>query len=220
MQQAVRLNARPGLTLIEVMIFFAILSIAMLGALSIYSRHVMGGRMTEQRRIAMIAAEEKLDELRSAIYKAVQSGATDPLGYVYSHTSPADNQFYGPLPANNALSRPCCFNVAGLTPVPGISVGTVTIINDETPDEAQFGLAYNGSFAPPLFGVDINGNRRYTDASSLSPFPMDINNNGTTTDNVVVDRFSLLPVVITIQWTGPYGRERIDVFSVLTADKQ
>jgi len=202
------------------MIFFVILSIAMMGAMSVYSRHVMGGRVTEQRRIATIAAEEKLDEIRSAIQDAVQAGVGEPLTHVYFHAAPTDNQFYGPTPPGTGNSRPCCFNVSGLTAVPGISIGTVTIINDETPDEAQFGLAFNGSGAPPLFGIDINGNRRYTDNAGVSPFPLDMNGNGVSTDNIVVDRFSMLPVVVTIQWMGPYGRERMDMFSILTADRQ
>jgi type II secretory pathway pseudopilin PulG len=212
-----------GLTLVEVMVFFAIVSIAMLGALSIYSRHVTGGRVTEQRRMASLAAEEKLDEIRSAISKAALTGNPDPLTYVYKHVAdgndPTGVLFYGPTPPSNARNRPCCFDIPNLPAVQGISVGTVTIINDETPDEAQFGLAYDGSASPPIFGVDLNGNRRYTDSANISPFPLDINNNGNTTDNVVVDKFSLLPVVITIQWMGPFGRERLDVFSVLSVDQ-
>jgi type II secretory pathway pseudopilin PulG len=212
-----------GMTLVEVMIFFAIVSIAMLGALSIYSRHVMGGRLSEQRRMASLAAEEKLDEMRSAVQKAVQSGNPDPLGYIYKHTAdgsdPLALNFYGPSPATNALSRPCCFNVANLPAVTGISVGTVTIINDETPDESQFGLAYDNSPTPGIFGVDINGNRRYTDSANLAPFPLDINGNGNTSDDVVIAGFTVLPVVITIQWMGPFGRERLDVFSVLSVDQ-
>jgi type II secretory pathway pseudopilin PulG len=198
-----------GLTLIEVMVFFAIVSIAMLGALSIYTRHVTGGRLTEQRRLASLAAEEKLDELRGLVDKQVQALNLDPLTPVY-------NQFATTPPATG-LTR-CCFNVPNLPSLPGRAAGTVTVINDETPDEAQFGLAYDGTATPPIFGVDINGNRRYTDSAGLPPFPIDLNQNGNTTDHIITSSFSLLPVVITIQWMGPFGRERLDVFTILSPD--
>jgi type II secretory pathway pseudopilin PulG len=216
-----------GLTLVEVMVFFAMVSIAMLGALSIYNRHITGGRLTEQRRMASLAAEEKLDEMRSAIADRLAKAPTgNALDYIFYHNAPAPHNldYYGYDPDNVGptvalgLNRPCCFDVPNLPPVPGIPSGVVTIITDETPDEAQFGWAYNGSALPPLFGVDLNGNRRYTDTTNLAPFPLDINGNGTTTDNLADRKFALMPVVITIQWMGPFGRERLDVFSILSAD--
>ena len=212
-------HRRAGLTLIEVIVFFSVVSIAMLGALSVYSRQQLGGRLTEQRRRAMLIAEEKMDEIRS---------------FISQNSLDAAFICYGPTPAADALTgtRRCCsfgFDGAGapiqnpvfadLPPIPGRQTVTVTIITSERPSEGAFGLNYNGTAAPTALRVDINGNGRYTDTTNIEPFPIDINNNGNTTDLVVTSGFCLLPVCITVQWLGPYGAmERVNVFAVLTND--
>ncbi len=115
------------------------------------------------------------------------------------------------------------------------AIGTVTIINDESPNERYFGYDYANQCALPPFGVDINfngtrsietgfglnGAAGYNDICPL-PFPLDINGNGSDGsagkpwDSNVVSNFVMLPVVITIQWQGVDGPRRFDVFSIIT----
>ncbi len=132
-------------------------------------------------------------------------------------------------------------NSEGIRPM-----GTVTFIFDETPNESEFGFWHgkprNESAADwqnrNPFGIDINGNRAYNDYCLENPpasppytstqdkirrqpypFPIDLNGDGDTDDEEVFENFIVLPVVITIQWQGPYGPERYDHFAMITVDK-
>lgn len=112
-----------------------------------------------------------------------------------------------------------------LTPLEGRPMGTITFITSEQPNESDFGNVYGQPnslasfnwYERNPFGVDINGNRSMSDAVP-APFPLDMNGDGDTTDLAITDGFQVLPVVITIQWEGPYGPERVDHFAVLTKE--
>src|SRR5437879_4842262 len=71
-------------TLLEIMIFMVVIAISMTATLSIYISQRLAQRSGEERRLASIAAEQKIDEIRNYI----QSGNT------------LDQAFtkYGPLP--------------------------------------------------------------------------------------------------------------------------
>ena len=125
--------------------------------------------------------------------------------------------------------------------IEGRPLGSVNIIFDETPDESTFGFLHGQQKAATgdwstsnPFGVDINGNRFFRDDAAkkdgaghysfVPPFPMDLNGDGVingldgTPDDPVFSNFRVLPVVITIQWTGPYGPERYDHFALITKE--
>lgn len=125
-----------------------------------------------------------------------------------------------------------------LAPLPGRPMGTMTVITSETPNEGDFGTYFGrpvDTAAPNWydrnpFGVDITGNRSYADPNP-SPFPLDINGDGDSgdtadgvhgpndkRDHVVVDGFHFLPAVVTIQWDGPFGPDRLDLFAVITKE--
>ncbi|MCZ7648053.1 MAG: prepilin-type N-terminal cleavage/methylation domain-containing protein [Planctomycetota bacterium] len=135
-----------------------------------------------------------------------------------------------------------------LDPIPGRPMGLITIITNEQPNEGDFGrllgLPANSSaskwYQRNPIGIDITGNRNYMD-STPNPFPMDINGDGDSNDtgyppdgyvngdvtkpsvidkrdDAVIDGFRFLPIVVTIQWTGPYGPERSDLFAVVTKE--
>lgn len=122
-----------------------------------------------------------------------------------------------------------------LAQLPGLPLGSVTIITSETPNEADFGRLYGTAASSTStnwyernpFGVDITGNRTYADALP-SPFPLDLNGDGDSNDtadagsdrrdDVVVDGFYYLPVVVTVIWASPYGPERMDVFGIISKE--
>lgn len=119
-----------------------------------------------------------------------------------------------------------------LDQITGRPLGTVTILTDEDPKERNYGnllgQATNTSstnwYQRNPFGVDINGDRQFdftatgANPAAILPFPLDLNGNGNTTDTNVYFGFKFVPVVVTVQWTGPIGPERVDVFSVLTSE--
>ena len=217
-----------GLSLIEVAIFISTVSVAMLATLSSYVRYLQMKTSTEQHRAAQIAAEEKFDEIRSFISRVRLGTAKDANGAtVPLNSNPLDAAFnlYGPTPAITGLQRPCCFSVPNLTPIGNAAVGTVTIINTETPDATQFGYAYDGTTAPKIFGVNLYQNT-YGDGGfpatlpPAAPFPLDLDGDGLTTNNNVTSNFSLLPVVVTVRWRAPDGSlQRLDLFSLLSAEQ-
>lgn len=112
-----------------------------------------------------------------------------------------------------------------LTPLESRPMGTVTFITSEKPNESDYGNLYGQPtsiasfnwYERNPFGADINGNRSMSDAIP-APFPLDLNGDGDTDDTAVTDGFQVLPVVVTIQWEGPYGPERVDHFAVLTKE--
>lgn len=250
---------RSGLSLLELLIFLAVMAIAMSAALSMYISSRMAQRIGEERRLASLVAEQKLDEIRNYIAKGHSlDQAFLYYGPISDVTTPANlesvNPYVAPLPNHNAppfhaYGGPgAWFDVPGLDPFFDTnpsdgsrslarSIGTVSIINDETPDERQFGYDY-GNGAPQLpFGVDINGNGSrliqtgfggagaagYNSSVPL-PFPLDLNGSGSNGGSVpwnhnVTNGFVLLPVVITIQWQGAAGPQRYDLFGLITPDQ-
>jgi hypothetical protein len=184
--------------------FVTVTAIASTAAMSVYISHTLAGRLTEQRSLALSAAMQTIDDMRGHV-------ATQSLETVFAE--------YGPLPPAAPLVWRARFDVLNLPRFQDRSVGTVTIINDETPNEADFGYNYSSPLLPPpVFGVDINGNGRLLD-SNPAPFPLDINEDGDTSDNVVINGFRVLPVVVTVQWLTPQGLQRVDVFAVLAKEK-
>jgi type II secretory pathway pseudopilin PulG len=223
-----RSEHKRGLTLIEVTIFITMVSVALLASLLTYVRYVQMKNLAEQERTALLAAEQKLDEIRTYISQVPIGTAKDASGQlVPMGTNPLDAAFnlYGPLPTSSAPSRPCCFSVSNLPAIGNASVGTVTIINSETPDATQFGYAYDGSGTPQVFCVNLYGNNYPeggfpTTIPPAPPFPLDLDGDGATTNANVTSGFSLLPVVVTIRWVGPDGRsQRLDLFSLLSNEK-
>lgn len=220
-----------GLSLIETIALLGVIIIAVSGALSIYASNQSAEQLSQERRLASYAAAQKIDEIRIFL----QAGNTLDQAFLN----------YGPLPIPTG-GPGATFDVPGLTaftdfdPADGNrpnprAVGTVTIINDEVPNEAMFGYDYANQSCLPPFGVDINsnGSRRietgfgsvgakgYNDAAPW-PFPMDLNVNGSNGtpafpwESNVLSGLVVLPVVITIQWQSGGSPRRYDVFTLIT----
>lgn len=226
-----RRNENHGLSLIEIMVFLSIVAVAITATISMYTRQTLAQRLTDERRIACLAAEQKLDEIR--IY--LQTGKSLDQAF----------QFYGPLPLPSG-GPGAKFDVPGLSaytdtdPKDGArsqprAVGTVTIINDESPNEKYFGYDYANQSAVPPFGIDINNNGTRSIETGFGtngtvgyndicppPFPLDLNGSGSDGsaakpwESNIITGFVMLPVVITVQWQGVDGPRRFDLFSVIT----
>jgi hypothetical protein len=213
------------------MIFLAIVVVAITATISVYTNQTLAQRLTEERRLACLAAEQKIDEIR--IY--LQSGKSLDQAF----------QYYGPLPLPSG-GPGARFDVPGLNaytdtdvkdgsrPNPR-AVGTVTIINDEAPNEKLYGYDFANYAALPPFGVDINNNGSRSIETGFGtngasgyndnvppPFPLDINGNGSDGsaskpwESNLVTGFVMLPVVITVQWQGVDGPRRFDLFTIIT----
>ena len=227
-----------GLSLLELMIFLAVMAIGMTASLSMYITSRLAERVGEERRLASLAAEQKIDEIRNYV-----SGGNHTLDQAYAQYGPVNLPVGGPGAMFNVPGLTAYYDtntVDGSRPNPR-SIGTVTIINDETPSERQFGYDYANSTAStvptPPFGVDINGNGTRliqtgfgnTGAADYNdvippPFPLDLNgngSNGTTVawDHVITSGFVMLPVVISIQWQGAAGPQRLDMFAIIIPDQ-
>jgi len=222
------------MTLIELMVFLSIVTIGIVSTVSLYVNQRLAQRVTEERRLASLAAEQKVDEIRIFI----NNGKTLDQAF----------QQYGPLPLPQGAPG-ASFDVPSLNafaddnpkdgqrPKPR-AIGTVTIINDESPNESLFGYDYANNCAGPPFGVDIDGNGSrlietgfgtkgaagYNDICP-KPFPLDLNGNGSDGsgsnpwDSNILSGFKMLPVVVTIQWNGADGPRRFDLFTIITANR-
>ncbi len=248
-----------GLTLVEVLVFLVVMAISMTAALSMYISSRMAQRLGEERRLASLAAEQKLDEIRNYIAKGHSlDQAFLYYGPLANASTPANlesvNPYVAPPPGHNAPQVHVCGGPGAWFDVPGLepyfdtnpadgnrplarSIGTVTIINDETPDERQFGFDFGNGAPSPPFGVDINGNGSRLiqtgfgssgaagyNSSIPAPFPFDIKGNGSNVGSVPWDHnvttgFIILPVVISIQWQGATGPQRYDIFALITPDQ-
>lgn len=205
-----------GFTLVESLLALTVLTISLLAVFNLYMTYVKSERFTEERRLALQSAVEKIDSLRQ------QLAAGQSLDQIYANYKPTTAVTD---PTNMPLAA---FKVTGLTtastdPLRRNYVGTISLIIDETPNEQDYGVDY--SVSPPVLnlGADINGNSYYSDAypsGTPAPFPLDINANGNTTDNPMTSGFHVLPVVVTVHWVGVFGAQRIDLFTILFPDKQ
>ncbi len=216
MMRANMQSNRRGFTLVECVCAVACLAVALCSTVSMYVSHVHGERFTEERRLALQAAVSKIDELR----RLVASG--NSLDQIYDLYKP----FIGTT--DTAAMPAASFKVPGLFEssadvVRRDYVGTVSLIVDESPNEVDYGVNYSVSPSVLTLGADINGNSYYRDtypAAPPAPFPMDINANGNTTDNPLVEGFYLLPVVVTVHWNGVLGAQRVDLFTVIFPDRR
>ena len=230
--------ASQGFSLVEALMALTILVTSLAAIMTINATYVHMERFCEERRLAVQAAVEKIEEIRQR------------LGSGQSLDNIASAAYYAPWPANTPTDPNkmpmAAFRVPGLTtsssdPLRKDYVGTVSLIVDETPDESSYGINY--AYSPPgnctpgryppvkgfCLGVDINGNGYYEDvypASPPSPFPLDINaDSNTENDHFSYPgnppaRLSILPVVVTVHWFGVFGHQRIDFFTIIFADKR
>lgn len=212
----------------------AVVSVGLVATLNLAVNQQIGQRLSEERRLAGLAAEQKIDEIRIFI----NNGKTLDQAF----------QYYGPLPQPTG-GPGSTFNVPTLSafldtdksdgsrPVPR-AIGTVSIINDESPSEKMFGYDYANQCMGPPFGVDIDGDgshlvetgtgskgsNTYNDLCP-NPFPLDLNGNGSDGsdknpwESNIVSGFTMLPIVITVQWVGANGPRRYDLFTIIIANR-
>jgi type II secretory pathway pseudopilin PulG len=222
--------SNKAFTIVEILVFLAIVAIGLTASFQLYVQTRLSDRVAEERRLASMAAMAKIDEIRVF----VQGAKTLDQAFVQ----------YGPLPVPTG-GPGATFAVPGLTAFldtdssdgqrPNLrAIGTVTIINDEAPNERFFGYDYANQCALPPFGVDIDGNGSHLIETGFGPngaagyndqtpypFPLDLNGNDSDGsaehpwESNVVTGFIVLPVVITVQWQGAAGPQRYDVFTLI-----
>ena len=156
------------------------------------------------------------------------AGGAETWYLAQSGTQPNLWPVLGTPPVTDPNNMPvAAFKVPGLMtnsgdPLRQEYVGTVSLINDEQPNEANFGLDF--SYATPKWlGVDINGNGLLNNALP-SPFSaslpgVDLNENGLINEVNVTSSFRVLPVVVTVHWYGVFGPKRVDLFTMIFTDK-
>jgi len=74
---ACRLRARPGFTLVEILIAALILTIGVISVLWVISDSLQGARRQHERQIATSLAQAKLEELRNISYQDLASGVEE-----------------------------------------------------------------------------------------------------------------------------------------------
>ncbi|MFH0938127.1 MAG: prepilin-type N-terminal cleavage/methylation domain-containing protein [Planctomycetota bacterium] len=219
-----------GFTLVECVIALILLMIGLAATLMCHMANIRSDQFTEERRLALQAAVEQIDKIRSL----VASGQS--LDTIYNRycafageTKIVNNVLYAATDSDNLRPLPA-FKVTGLTerssdPLRRAYVGTISLIIDEMPNEQDYGVDYSVTPSVLNLGADINGNGYYRDAypaSPPSPFPLDINGDGTTIDNPMISGFYILPIVVTVHWTGVLRpqQQRIDLFTIIFPDKR
>lgn len=135
-------------------------------ALSASAVRVQGlARAARERMTAQNALRAKAEEVRSIS----RAGLSDPLGWGIHVT--------------NAIAALSTFQVEGLTPVAGqASVGTITLVTDETVTDATL-------------GVELG-------------MPRDLDGDGLVNNNAVSATARLLPVVLEVRWTSQSGDQK------------
>ena len=212
-----RRDASRGFTLIEVMIAAAILSIAVVGLLSVLTSAQRLQQQNKETTLAMNAIRDKLEELRNYPVFASTTGTSLPITQWYTQvgTEPRSglpwNTFGVPgLNADRAWSTATSptddanGNLFADADEPGDSdgdliVGRVTFFTDETqndPDSARVGIP----------GLDLDGD------------------GAATTTNVAQDAdadndldYILLPVTVRIEWRSGSGSRAMQVSTLLSA---
>jgi type II secretory pathway pseudopilin PulG len=150
-------SPRSAFTLLEVLMAVTVLVLALFGLLSTILSASALQRANRETTVALAAAREKVEQLQTQrIHELVAA--------------------YGPTGTTPG------FAVPGLNPLSGATVGTVTILTDETITDPELGM------------------------------PRDLNGDGDSTDtDVSTGRMFLLPAQITLRWQGATGERQLSV---------
>ncbi len=161
---------RGGFTLIEVVITAAVLFIGLLAMTSTsWVVHSLRGTHADKQ-----VAHQALQGVVEDLYALSEIAREDEDGWAPTIL----DRFGG---AGNPGPN---FNVRGLDPWPGeASVGTVTIVTDETATDIDLGVALG--------------------------MPRDLNGDGAVNDTNVGDDAVLLPVIVQLRWRGEAGNRQL-----------
>ncbi len=190
-----------GFTMIELMVAVTVIAVMLIGAGSAVSTTMRLNQLMREEGAAIRAAETKLAEIRAATF-------------AYAATSYSNHTFSVRLLREHRVSMG--LEVSGAAQ----PEGEVVLVTDETPDEASYGRDLDGDGSAD--GVDLNGDGfaigNLTTPSSGSLFPLDLNENGNTTDGVVAAaNLKLLPVVVIVRWRSLAGglEGRVQLMTVI-----
>ena len=189
-----------GMSLLELMIALAILSIAILGAGSVLVTTTQANFLVREDAAAMRVARAKIAEIKSTDFDDI---ITD---YGSNYTFRAE--------LVDGVSMNLGLEVTGVQQ----DEGEVVIITDETPDEADYARDLDGNGSAD--GVDLNSDASRTGAFTVPGpcvFPMDLNCDGDINDNVVAAAdMDLIPVVVIIRWRSQGGgTRRVELMTIV-----
>lgn len=163
-----------GVLLLESLTLCTIIAIAIPGALNVFLSHQVAERSSKKRGLASVSATQKLDEIR--IFTQIGNTLDEAFGN------------YGPLLL--PISGPgATFNISGLPPFYDLdktdsprpnprAVGTVTIINNEAPNEANFGFDYSNQAANSTCSVEASKLTYHYIANGAGCWGFSVNRNG------------------------------------------
>lgn len=201
-----------GMSLIEVMIAISVLGVAMMGAFSALMTSLKYNQLMREEAAAVQAATQKMAEIRGA-------AATDFEGIFKSK----DNGGYGTDVNGDPYTWTLRLLVGQKAGSMGIEAGgavqpegEVVLILDENPDEGDYGRDLDGDGGPD--GVDLNGNGVIGTVGTGTLFPLDLNLDGDTSDDLsgAPGNMRMVPVVVVVRWMSRTGTEdRIDLMTVI-----
>ena len=233
-------SLRPtGLTLLEVSLAVAVLSTTVLAVFGLFLTSERLATIAREESLALYAAEEIINEIRSKPFKAVldaDPGTRQTVLKYHHHTRPV-NLVGAVVPAQrlgqaSAPVREPAKNPDGLKCDEELGV---IIISDETPCESDYGDVDNDGDLDFPVDLDLNGqfgdtlDQLYADQAFLTrgvtlAFPMDLGGTRNAIEDALpgnpdeqLDLLRLVPLAVVVRWTSVAGTERrVQVLTFIT----
>ena len=218
-------SRRPrGLTLLEVSIAVGVLATAIMGIFSLFVTSERMKILAREESIAMYAAEEKINEIRSRPFSTTYLYDTGMLVSGYHNTTYPIN-LDGPKAVQQRLSMGPVSAVrkTGNSTADELKVTDelgIFIINAESPVEENFGDPDGDGDLD--FPIDLNQNGSFTDTLNTAgtglTFPMDLGGDtALVNETIAVTQLKLAPIAVVVRWMSLAGLERrIQILTFIT----
>ena len=216
-------RSQLGLTLIEVMIAFAVLSTMIMGISSLFITTERMSIISREEAIAMYAAEAVINEIRSMPFSRRGNSSQKIVADYNNETRPVTLD--GPSATKQRLG------MGKVGALPGASLGDgfkvdnemgILLINQESPRESDFGDVDGDGDRD--FPVDLNLNGSFNDVLSApgtgQTFPMNLGGDKYKCDQTIpMDLLRLVPIAVILRWNSMAHLERRIQILTFIADR-
>jgi len=203
------------MTLLEVSIAMGVLATAIMGIFSLFVTSERMKVIAREESIAMYAAEEKINEIRSRPFSTTYLYDTGLLVGDYHNTTYPVN-LDGPKAVQQRLGMGVvsALRKTGNTTADQVKVSNelgVFIINAESPNEENFGDPDGDGDLD--FPIDLNQNGLFTDTLNTPgtglTFPMDLGGDTAfVNETIATTQLKLAPIAVVVRWMSLAGLER------------
>jgi type II secretory pathway pseudopilin PulG len=206
--------AKPrGLSLLEVSASLGVLAVAISGMTSLFISYQRSQILVREEQIALTAIQQLINEMRAAPF----STSTGEKIVADFNKETRTVNLDGPGGQNQRLSMDRMEAPGGGDGLKVDNEMGVILVNEENPNEGHFGDVDGDGDRD--FPIDLNQNGKTTDSPVTgSIFPLDLGGDNTLTNETIAPSLlKIVPVVVVVRWQSISGLDgSVQVLTLIT----